>query len=37
MIYNDNDEEIDWFLEDLQTITRDNEEKNQQNLDYGSF
>lgn len=37
MIYNDNDEEIDWFLEDLQTITADNEEKNQQNLDSGAF
>ena len=37
MIYNDNDEEIDWFLEDLQTITRDNEEKNQQNLNSGAF
>lgn len=37
MIYNDNDEEIDWFLEDLQTITADNKEKNQQNLDSGAF
>ena len=37
MIYEDSDEDIDWFLEDLQTITRDNEQKNQQNLDSGAF
>ena len=37
MIHEDNDDEIDWFLEDLQTIVDDNEQKNQQNLDSGAF
>lgn len=33
MIHEDNDDEIDWFLEDLQSITNDNEQKNEQKLD----
>lgn len=37
MIYNDSDGEIDWFLDDLQTITADNEEKNEQKLEDAAF
>ncbi len=37
MIYEDNDEELDWFLEDLETITKDNEQKNEQNLENSAF
>ncbi len=37
MIYEDNDEELDWFLEDLETITKDNEQKNEQNLENAAF
>lgn len=37
MIHTDNDDEIDWFLEDLQTITNDKEEKNTQNLENAAF
>ncbi len=37
MIHTDNDDEIDWFLEDLQTITNDKEQKNMQNLENAAF
>lgn len=33
MIHQDNDDEIDWFLEDLEYITEDNEKEIQQKLD----
>lgn len=33
MIHQDNDDEIDWFLEDLEYITQDNEKEIQQKLD----
>lgn len=33
MIHVDSDDEIDWFLEDLEAIVRDNEQKNAQNLE----
>ena len=33
MIHQDNDDEIDWFLEDLESITEDKEIENQHLLD----
>ena len=33
MIHQDNDDEIDWFLEDLESITEDKELENQHLLD----
>lgn len=37
IIYDENDEEIDWFLDDLQTITDDNEQKNAEKLENAAF
>ena len=37
IIYDESDEEIDWFLDDLQTITDDNEQKNAEKLENAAF
>lgn len=37
IIHTDNDDEIDWFLEDLETLTTDKEQKNMQNLENAVF
>lgn len=37
MIYNDSDEDMEWFLEDLQTVTTDNQQKNAEKLKSSAF
>lgn len=37
MIHNDNDDDIDWFLEDLEMLIEDANEKNAQNADEEEF
>ena len=37
MIYNDSDEDMEWFLEDLQTVTADNQQKNAEKLKSSAF